>query len=412
MFEIRHYIATNGERFSLLYRKPFSGSPLFYPTAYCARNLRNKNKHNTQIDHLYAIRGLYEWEESLRNTYGLNSIDIHQRLLSQTFFKSYEIDSLSQFLATKKGSKSKIGEVIIGEKINSKLTKVAEYLVWYANEIITDTNQPIVQSAIQNMSDMIISCKRRKISKARQQQRTLAKKLSKETRADLLSIFSNPCIKMEKEQCAPTRYRDVLALSILYDTGMRLGELLGLRLKDYCPGYGGDPDILWIQDYHDDKKDDKSVQDVAKTLIRPLPITPELAQKIYHYLTTWRAETESVSFEDDAPLLVVHLKGDRQGKAITRSGFYSALDTLKEKFAALNELHPHLLRHDWNYRFSLTAKEQGLTEKEETEQRAFLMGWVENSDMPKVYNRRRIQEQAYEIGLQVAKRTLEVEARE
>ena len=213
-----------------------------------------------------------------------------------------------------------------------------------------------------------------------------------------------------KKKCSSTFYRDVLALHILYDTGIRLGELLGLRLKDFCPGYGGEPDVLWVDSYHDDKDDDKTIQDVAKTLIRPLPISPLLAQKISDYLAMWRADTNNVEFTDKAPLLVVHLNGERQGKAITRSGFYSALDTLKEKFIDLTELHPHLLRHDWNYRFSLEAEKKGLTEKEEVEQREFLMGWVEGSEMPKIYNRRRIQEQAFEIGLQVANRTLEARA--
>ena len=408
IFKIKHYIAKSGERFSLLHRLPFTGFPLFYPTAYCSRKLRNKCEHNTQIDYLHAIKGLYEWEEYTKDDPDLNPIDIHQRLLSKKFFKPYELDHLVDFLARKKSSKT--GEMIVGLKVNSKLNIVANYLKWYAEEVITDANQPIVGSSINSMVTMLVSRKHKTASKTRQQQKTLAKKLSEGTRISLFNLFEQPMQLIGKKKCSSTFYRDVLALHILYDTGIRLGELLGLRLKDFCPGYGGEPDVLWVDSYHDDKDDDKTIQDVAKTLIRPLPISPLLAQKISDYLAMWRADTNNVEFTDKAPLLVVHLNGERQGKAITRSGFYSALDTLKEKFIDLTELHPHFLRHDWNYRFSLEAKKKGLTEKEEVEQREFLMGWVEGSEMPKIYNRRRIQEQAFEIGLQVANRTLEARA--
>lgn len=118
-----------------------------------------------------------------------------------------------------------------------------------------------------------------------------------------------------------------------------------------------------------------------------------------------RSHIPRVGFKDHDPLLVNFRGGSRIGLGINTSNFETSLSNLKKKFPALSEIHPHLLRHDWNYRFSLEAKSRGYTEKQEREIREYCMGWVDDSPSSKIYNRRYIEQLAFEIGLKIANDT-------
>ena len=68
-------------------------------------------------------------------------------------------------------------------------------------------------------------------------------------------------------------------------------------------------------------------------------------------------------------------------------------------------LHCHLLRHDWNYRYSKMVDEMGISTENEKEWRAILMGWAPKSTMVKIYNHRHVQEQSLLAGVKVANDT-------
>lgn len=392
-FKIKTFIAQSGERFSQLYDTAIGGFPLFYPTAYCSRNLRIGYAHATQLEYLRSIKKLYEWA-------GSNKIDLHLKIEAQEFLYPFEIDSLVNFTSLKIVSRD--GESISGIKINTCLSTISSYLAWYSEEVITDSNKPEVRVAIEKMTNAIKARKVKQGSTTRQTQRQLAKKLSDDARNELQRLFSNPLQNVGKLAHRAPRFRNVLALRILYDTGMRVGELLSLRLCDFHLATGGDPAILDVRRNHDDAFDDRIRQPVAKTMGRPIPIETSLAELISIYLKDWRSKVPQVGFEDHNFLLVTHIKGTRQGHGLEDSALISGITNLKRQRPALRELHPHLLRHDWNYRFSLKAKNEGYSEAEERAIREFLMGWVPGSASAARYNRRRIQEKAFELGVEIA----------
>jgi integrase len=185
---------------------------------------------------------------------------------------------------------------------------------------------------------------------------------------------------------------------------MRIGEVLGLRLQDFVSASGGESAYLIVRRYHDDKKDDRPIQPVAKTSARILPVDQSLEIALSKYLLL-RSDVPHAGFSDDDFLLVNHLGGQRQGKAVSESSFRSALSVLKKKFPHLGNLHPHLLRHHWNYLFSIKATQKGMSEIEERATREYLMGWAEGSESALRYNKRHIQEKAFEIGLEIANDT-------
>lgn len=396
-YVIDRYIGSDGERFSFLCEKG-EKFPLFYPTAYCSRSLRPRYMPSSQIDHLYAIKMLYTWANNI-------GIDIHARIETSKFFAIHEYDSLVNWISLKKNSRH--GDSITGKKINTYLDFIANYLSWYADEVITDSNRPEVQNSINNISNALKIRHVREESPTRKSQVILKKKLSDEMRASLTIIFSTPFLLVIKKSDHGPAYRNALALRTLYETGMRIGELLSLKLRDFQPATGSDPAILNISRNHDDPFDNRIRQPVAKTSGRPIPINSELSEMFSEYLKSWRSKVPNAGFDDHDFIFINHRKAESQGQAMEYSTFMSAIATLKKKHPNLRGLHPHLLRHDWNYRFSMLMKELGVPSIQEQSTREFLMGWVPGSQSASRYNRRHIQESAFEYGLQTATLTAE-----
>jgi integrase len=69
-------------------------------------------------------------------------------------------------------------------------------------------------------------------------------------------------------------------------------------------------------------------------------------------------------------------------------------------------IHAHSLRHHWNYSFSKTCENQGMTPEREEKLRSYLMGWSETSGTAATYNRRYIKEQAGKAVLELQNKHL------
>ncbi|WP_434666866.1 site-specific integrase [Aeromonas sp. NJAU223] len=398
--QIKHFIAQNGERFSLLYNvdhddPDHAAFPLFYPTAYVTRNLLGQ-MHSSQVEQLQVIKKLYNWAHQERP-----ALDLHHLLLSRQFLTSCQMDSLAAYLL----KKDKKGNTVSRLRYHRSINVAAEYLAWYATEIISNANSPEIAQAITLMKSALNArCGNRQGSTSRQRQAQLTKKLSDEARSTLLNLFQNAENGIKGETQKDSFHRNILALHIMYSTGMRIGEVLGLQLQDFITSSGGEPAYLVVRRNHDAIEDDRIQQPVAKTLNRQLAIDDGLSHKISDYLVQ-RSKISNVEFHDNSYLLVNFMRGSRQGLGVSIQNFNSSLDRLRKKFPTLSEVHPHLLRHDWNFRFSQKATLLKMNEKEERAAREYSMGWVDDSPSSKIYNRRYIEELAFDIGIRIASDT-------
>lgn len=394
-FKIRSFIAANGERFSQIYRQGES-FPVFYPTAFIARSIRSKTTHETQKTYLEAIKRICEWEAT--------KFDLMRRFQEKDFLHVSEVDDLANYLRHSRTKKS--GITISPAKGNSYILYAAQYLSWLANEVITDPNSPATQEAIQlQYARLKETARSRTGSVHASAQLTISKCLPEHTRKTLVSLWSDPLRSFYRPVNKSTYIRTRLMLRILYETGMRRGELLSLKLGNFLESGGGSCAKLVIERNHHDEHDTRLNQPVAKTRGRIVPISNELEDQLQEYITLYRAEIPNVGFSDNDFIFVTHRAGRRQGEPLSISTFDEVLKNLRRLIPELIPLHPHLLRHDWNYRFSQLADEKSLDQAKEAELRAILMGWSETSDTARVYNRRHTQEQALQYGLAVAEHT-------
>lgn len=397
-YTIKTFIINNGERISQLYKANEPDLPLFYPTAYIARTVRASTTHETQKVYLAVIKRVCEWESS-------RNIDLALSFHNRKFLTAAQTDDLANYLR-----KSKLrgkGEVISPPKYNTYITYAAGYLHWLAQELITECNTPEVREALATQNTMLLRKKRRKTgSSSAREQRVVSMRLSDETRNQLLNLFNHPFDGLRKKQDFGPRLRNVVMLRVLYETGMRAGELLSLKLRSISEAVGDTSAYLDIERNHHDAIDTRLHQPVAKTLGRKVPISEHLEEQLRDYRDNWRANTPRTGFSEENFIFIVHRGGQSQGRALPIKTFDSGLAYLRQSFSALSQLHPHLLRHDWNYRFSIIADRENLSFDEECTLREQLMGWVPGSPMSRSYNLRHVEEKSQEIGRKIATDTM------
>ncbi|KII37171.1 integrase [Pseudomonas fluorescens] len=396
-YTIKTFIANGGERFSQLYDADTPGFPLFYPTAFISRSIRPSTTHETQKVYLAAIKRVCEWESR-------RHIDLSKRFHSRKFLSTAEVDDLTSYLRARKSSGK--GDVISNTKYNTYLAYAAGYIRWLTQEVITDFNTYDVRDAVKEQNSKLLGRKRRKAgSKAAREQRIITLKLRAESRNQLLDLFDRPFDNLLLPRNSGARLRNVVMLRALYETGMRFGELLSLKLKHFIEAAGGDSAYLDIERNHHDEFDTRLHQPVAKTLGRRVPISEGLEQQLIEYRNNWRAEILNVGFSEEDFIFVVHRRGRSQGQALPKTAFGTGIASLKRVFNAIIPVHPHLLRHDWNYRFSQLVDSEAIPFEEERTLREQLMGWVPGSTMSRRYDRRHIEEKSHEIGRKIASDT-------
>ncbi|GGD61579.1 site-specific integrase [Lacimicrobium alkaliphilum] len=202
------------------------------------------------------------------------------------------------------------------------------------------------------------------------------------------------------------RFRNSLIFELLYATGCRSGELLGLRIDDI----DFINNRISIVRRHDTVDDWRARQPVAKTLERSIFIENNLLRRLRSYILDVRSK---IPFATKHPyIFVTHKKGKYQGHPISNSNFKDRI--LRAATMKRPELYQgitrHGFRHNFNYKISVRTdanneavarnKEQAIaegrsliTESQEIKSRMELNGWAsENS--AHIYNRRHIREKA------------------
>lgn len=111
--------------------------------------------------------------------------------------------------------------------------------------------------------------------------------------------------------------RDLLIIEILYQTGVRVSELLGLKETDIS-------------------KSNKSIRVLGKrSKVREIPILPELVERVYLYLQMKRQN----QIESE------HLFVSEKGKQLSSRAVYSIVHTYLSKVTSNDKKSPHILRH-------------------------------------------------------------------
>lgn len=183
-----------------------------------------------------------------------------------------------------------------------------------------------------------------------------------------------------------TQERNYLALIILLLTGVRISELLSLRIEN-CIVTGDEPYIQVCQNTDNDPRLNKPE---IKTIGRKIYISEELALLIDKYINGSR-KFRGRKARQCAPYLFLNIS--KNPNPWSYSSVYSAIEKLRKRFPKLKDLTPHRLRHTFNDNFDLLFQDE-LTDIERDKFKKHICGWADDSKQPENYNLRATELQA------------------
>ena len=377
--------------------------PVLETLRYSIAALRNAGRAEKTIDaHLRAIAIARQWART-------NGFTLEERMAAGTGLNERELESLSYTLKTHHARSTdqnsgrnnvlpfarsgkeplrrlprRPGQVLAPQTGANRVRFVAGYLEWLAR------HSP-AEHARERLRDAVASLNAR--AKISVRPATDPKKgLSTEQHERLLAVIlpSSPENPFRTES---VRYRNLALIACLDQTGMRRGELAGLKIRDI------DFRQLTISIHRrpPDPKDPRKQRPHTKTNARTVPMKLELSDILFHYITVWR-RAESGARKHDY-LFVAH-GGTSPGAPLSPRSIGKIFDSLQRVLGF--DLHPHLLRHTWNDRFSSAIDRSAQLGKETTTAqeerlRNYLMGWSPDSKMAERYSRRHIERAAHEL---------------
>ena len=411
--ELRTVLFEDGERFSVLVDKE-TKVPHYWSTLFATIELRRYTQ-NTAKNVLRDIAHLMLWE-------GMNKRNLVDEFCAGRFLTHEDIISIREHCGTSSKSlnrrlkissktqtnidvlyPSKISKLmkVSAANLNIRIARVASYLGFLARVVLRE-NSSIneFQPLIDNMVKRLIAQKAKGVKKSIQN--SIPKIPSKEVFEKLMAVVEVESVD-NPWKSESTRFRNWLMIKILYETGMRSGEVLSLRI-DRLDLYAEKPTIH-VTRTHNDPYDSRKNQPVAKTLERNIPISLSLVDAISRYIEIRSKIPEA---NKHPYLFVTQRKGVTLGQPLSEAAFYGRvfkpiIDVMPELFSGMSR---HQIRHNFNERLSdrideinqLAKKDpeiQAINEKQEIQIRQHLCGW-KSEDSPAIYNQRHIQKVARE----------------
>lgn len=129
-------------------------------------------------------------------------------------------------------------------------------------------------------------------------------------------------LEAPRQKNTPKHLRDTALLTILYNTGMRVTEVVSLRLDDV------------------DVERNVLICDGKDETVRELPLDPETEASIVDYLENGRQYL--VKNKDEEALFLNH-----RGQQLTRQGLWLIIKAYAKKAKLSGEVTPHTLRHSF-----------------------------------------------------------------
>lgn len=433
---IKKYVLPNGERFSLILND--NGIPNFWMNLFVTTNRRHY-PHSTQLIDLGHLSHIHIWEVENNETVVERIIGYLNRpriSSNDKFYSDVEIEKLGdhckldtrkkrKLLVEKRPNKTndidlKIlfptytanSKTVGAPHYKSRIRTFAKYFEFIAINILrSKASYSIYLEIIENTKQAILKQKRKKTRKNNQKVDPNSKAPPPEVFKYVMKIIEPSYV--DNPYTSSVRLRNYLMFRILYDTGLRAGEVLQLKVSDI--------DLakleIRVRDRHDDPEDKyRLIEPNAKTLERDIPISEDLKNQIQNYILCERRFIQNAQRHS---FLFVSHKGITKGRPLSLIQFYKLVQKTSHSEELINfikmegilvdkQVTRHGFRHNFNNILSKKIDKNNeeavksgridkiISVKQETEQRMYLNGHS-NENSAQVYNIRHIKQQAERI---------------
>lgn len=361
-FNTKPIIFENGERFSLLLNS--DGIPLFWPTVWSIVELRGNNKaHNTIDGALRALQLFYLYLDSL-------GVDLEERLNHGRLFSFSELEGLMLALRSSvkdfvrqtqqpsltkpqkvvkleqyrmgADSENLMSEEVLPGTVLRRVIYIRAYIAYRCSNKMQDISEKskLRQSLnieFKTVDNFFESRQPRKVVPIDPREGMSSKDIKR-----LFELIDHESKENPWHQGA-VKFRNYLIISWLYETGMRRGELLNLKVGDIN---FSDNSVTIIR-RPDDKNDPRKYQPLVKTRGRRIPIPEELGLLTRKYISNYRAVNAAAKKH---PYLFV---ATDTGQPLSLKSVNSIFNKVRQiPNGMVENFFPHILRHTWNDRFS------------------------------------------------------------
>lgn len=382
---------STGERWALV-EEPPHGLAHALTTLYGAACLReNGLSFNTQLRHLGAVAIALDWAAG-------KQIDLEQRILACDMLERGEVHDLRKRLrrnfnldkARSAKARRAIPRAVSAATHADRIRAVHAYMVWHAENAIRRI--PSANSSrLRVAKDRFAAFGKMMLSALPSGKSNKREGLAAEERAAFFAAIAPD--SPENPFKPPYRRRNHAMLSLLFETGCRRGELLKLTVDDLH--LHGPRTFVVLANRQDEPDDPRPNEPRPKTLAREVDISSQVAAILHQYVVHDRSKLPGAKRSRFVFLA-------RHGKPLSLQAVNDMFRLLRARAQELpNSLTPHVIRHDWNDRFSEASDEIGLAEAEEKQARNYAMGWKKGSEQSADYLVRRTREKATEVSLRM-----------
>lgn len=398
---MKSFVMREGERYCLLV-EPGSGIPLFYPNLFVTTQVRNRSLSYSSMESALGgisvlLRFMVERNESLEN-----------RFSQFRFFEVNELDAIRDYCQIKFSIRSttenKNGIFTLKELLESdekvspktvyiRLTAISQYVQWLAALLTGESRD---RATTLRINKMVKGLEARKPIKRNRNNGLIEKSVNEKQLATLFELF-RPESMLNPFDDESVKVRNRLMFLLLYHLGLRVGELLNIRIQDIS----FTENLLHIKRRADEKDDPRTMQPLAKTRDRYLPLKDTLVKEIHNYIIKIRKTIVKPRQPDY--LFVTHKTGLTKGYPISKSSYKKIISIVRKVAPELYDFTGHKLRHYWNEQFSelMDSMDDEVTEDKQEEIRSYLMGWIPGSGTAAIYNQRFIRKKGHEAALRL-----------
>jgi len=404
-YSIRVSVADDGEVHPLVIGS--DALPAWWPNLWLLTVHRNRGAAFGTLQ-LYAkcLCRIYSWAEA-------RHCELDQRMLERNWLVDWELHSLADVLSVQVrgglsepkrfrkrpggnveqflGSKTAEAPLVLQTTIGARMNLVADYLRWLGQEGVN--RAPFAAKTIHtaNLNDMVQGL----VAKTpinHEHNKRRHKGYDQDGVRRLLEVVTpghpeNPWRRAEVQR------RNHMIVHMLFTFGLRVGELCALYVRDI----NFQAQVLAVARRPDDPNDPRG-RNAPHQKTRARVMALELIDLIKAYKQIRKAHDTALKH----PYLLVSAW---DGMPLSIAAIEKAFRELRENVPGLPvKLTPHLLRHAWNYEWSILCKEKGISDDLADQMRKTLMGWKMSSTMPQRYNAAYIQERADECSLEVQRR--------
>ena len=411
----RDCIFDSGERFSFF--ADTDGVPEYWTTLFVTVNLRPRLTQNSIINVLKDLKHLMLWEstnsrnliDEFRNKKFLDNDDImsihdHSTLKRSEVEKKNKISKSSDVIDMQIYHPFSVQplETVQPHQQRQRLRNAADYLVFVGRTLHRKSHDRIaLYREIDAMEEQIIKVAPRIQRSSGLQSDPDYRSAPPEVFDEVMKIVrvDSPDNPFRKN----VRLRNQLMFDIMFETGLRGSEVLGLQIRDI----DWSQQILKVVRRHDDVNDTRKRQPVAKTEEGEVFITKIIQTDLRKYIVKERARIAPA--RSHPYIFVNHRKGKTYGQPVSNQTFASRITKPKSKFAPeiFDEISRHGFRHNFNYRLSKRIDEYNkmakqdrskkpITQNEEIQIRKRVNRWRSDNSASQ-YNLRHIKEKSDQL---------------